>query len=108
VAGSSGTDQIPNAPVSADIADGERDPMSGYASADVLDSKGEPPPEEVNLLAPDLRDPMSGYMSLDVLDGASPVNQEGEHARDTTVKDPMSGYASADALDDEDLAQTGT
>jgi len=78
-----------------------KDPMSGYASADALDSKSNESSDEVER-DHRLRDPMSGYTSGDSLAPESRVNEEGvdrQHADE--MKDAMSGYASADALESD-------
>ena len=74
-----------------------QDPMSGYTSADALDT-------EVSSTGPThesdrLRDPMSGYASGDAMQSdrtSDRTDFTGVHTENT--KDPMSGYASADAL----------
>ena len=78
-----------------------QDPMSGYTSADALDteisSTGQT--HESN----SLRDPMSGYASGDAMRSDQKSDQTdlaGVHTENT--KDPMSGYTSADALDSDE------
>ena len=76
-----------------DLTTTEQDPVSGYASADVLDetatAEGEPPADN-----DEARDPMSGYVSADALDQPP---TPGTHA--DPERDAFSGYASADALE---------
>jgi len=74
-----------------------QDAMSGYTSADALDTEGSSSGETHG--AESLRDPMSGYASVDAIRSdrktdATDVDQV--HTEKT--KDSMSGYASADAL----------
>jgi len=77
-----------------------KDPMSGYASGDALDSG--PQPNQPPAGNAGLRDPMSGYASGDVLDPRHSVNRPEEAGAGAQLKDPMSGYASADALEEDD------
>jgi hypothetical protein len=72
-----------------------RDPVSGYASADALetDDRQDEPTTETQ------RDSMSGYMSADVLDPAAPINRDRTHGDEAgDLRDAMSGYSSADTL----------
>jgi hypothetical protein len=88
---------------SGEVSPGEiKDPMSGYAGADVL---GAEPIEGSAEVTPgdELKDPMSGYSSADVLGPGARVNEEGvDKVHADEMKDAMSGYASADALESDE------
>ena len=81
------------------IAEELKDPMSGYASANALDSESI---ERGDIATDDrLRDPMSGYSTADDLE-SGPTGEEGvDKVHADEMKDAMSGYASADALESE-------
>ena len=74
-----------------------QDPMSGYTSADALDSQASSTSEPHG--SDRLRDPMSGYASGDAIRSDRANDQtDGAGVHTENTKDPMSGYASADAL----------
>ena len=74
-----------------------QDPMSGYTSADALDSEVSSTSEPHG--SDRLRDPMSGYASGNAIRSDRINNQtDGAGVHIENTKDPMSGYTSADAL----------
>ena len=81
--------------------EGLKDPMSGYASADVLGSESIEGSGEVDR-KDRLKDPMSGYSSADAFGPGPSVNEEAiDKVHADEMKDAMSGYASADALESD-------
>ena len=79
-----------------------KDPMSGYASADELSSRGGGQAEGGEPHVDALKDSMSGYASAEAMDTRPKVDPEGtDKVHREESKDSMSGYASADALGGE-------
>lgn len=79
-------------------ADPERDALSGYASADLLNPA--PRAEHETPPSPE-QDPATGYASADLLKpGAADIRRPPRHGvpHPDPVQDPVAGYASADEL----------
>lgn len=78
-----------------------RDPLNGYASADLMDPNGGMDrARDVEDVSPDLRDPMNGYASADLVDPDAAPNRH-QPPGDEQSRDPFSGYASGDVMDEE-------
>ncbi len=76
-----------------------RDPLSGYASAEMLGPAPGTPLSDQH--GNDFRDPMSGYANADMLDRNEP-DMSNAPAHDSTERDPLSGYASADMIEQDE------